>query len=467
MKSIYNLLGCLGIVFSFSNCKRFVEVPSPVTQLVTTSVFSDAGSATAALLSIYTSMYTNMEPFNMSLASGLLSDELTNYSNSTTNLEFYTNSMAAVSNLGCWVTAYNYIYRSNSIIENLQNSQVIVPVIRNQLIGESKFIRAFWHFYLTNSYGDVPLVTTSNYASNSNIARTPRQEIYNQIISDLSDAQNLLNPNYVDADDTSLTAERIRPNKWAAAALLARVYLYTGKYDSAEMEATMVIGNSGLYSLDSNLNNVFLANSTEAIWQIAVPSPNPFGSNTAEGVNYILVADPTLATISPQLLSSFEPGDARMVNWISTFADTTISPEKIYYFPYKYKIQYSTTVTEYEMVLRLAEIFLIRAEARAMQNNTLGAATDLNVIRKRANLSNTNAITPSGLLAAILHERQVELFTEWGHRWFDLIRTGNVNAVMSVVTPKKEGSWSPNWQLYPIPQVDRKSDPNLTQNNGY
>ena len=100
-----------------------------------------------------------------------------------------------------------------------------------------------------------------------------------------------------------------------------------------------------------------------------------------------------------------------------------------------------------------------------------GAIDDLDKLRQRARLpllSITNpGISQNALLAAILQERRIELFTEWGHRWLDLKRTNNVNTVMSVVTPLKGGTWSPNWTLYPIPSQDLQYNPKMTQNVGY
>jgi len=121
------------------------------------------------------------------------------------------------------------------------------------------------------------------------------------------------------------------------------------------------------------------------------------------------------------------------------------------------------------MMLRLAEQFLIHAESLVHQNKNLDQArSDINDIRTRAGLGEyTGPLIKDSLLVAILHERQVELFTEWGHRWFDLIRTGNVDSVMSVITPQKGGIWYPEWALFPIPQSERRIDFNLTQNEGY
>jgi len=120
--------------------------------------------------------------------------------------------------------------------------------------------------------------------------------------------------------------------------------------------------------------------------------------------------------------------------------------------------------------MRLAEQYLIRAETEAngAGGGTNSAVQDLNIIRNRAGLANYSGATDkASLVTAILHERQVELFTELGHRWLDLKRTATVNAVMSVVTPQKGGTWDANWQLYPIPRTEIQVNPNLKQNPGY
>jgi hypothetical protein len=123
------------------------------------------------------------------------------------------------------------------------------------------------------------------------------------------------------------------------------------------------------------------------------------------------------------------------------------------------------------MMLRLSEQYLIHAEAVVRQNKDLDqAVNDINTIRHRAGLGDYMGPQDNAdsLMAAILHERQVELFSEWGHRWFDLIRTGNINALMDTITPLKGGAaWRPEWTLYPIPFSEMQIDFNLTQNPGY
>jgi hypothetical protein len=268
----------------------------------------------------------------------------------------------------------------------------------------------------------------------------------------------------------SPTTERVRPNKWAATALLARAFLYNQQWDSADAAASRVIKNTALYQLDT-LNGVFLKNSTEAIWQL---QPVNTGWNTEDARIFILPpTGPTTNSsvtgypviLSPQLLSNFEPGDARRLAWV----DSVIVNGSTFYYPFKYKnATLNNPITEYLMVLRLGEQYLIRAEARAQENTNIGdAQTDLNTIRQRAGLGATGASDEGSLLAAIQHERQAELFTEWGHRWLDLKRTGEVNVVMSNLTKVSGWTWNTEWQLYPIPLYDITQDPKLVQNNGY
>lgn len=457
-------------LLSVAGCKKFVEVNVPATNTVTEKVFSSDATATSALLNIYQKMHNNAESFTLEQTTGFLGDELKNYSSSSSSIDYYTNSMTALSTYGPWNNAYNYIYQANAIIEGLQDNNAVSAAAIKQLSGEAKFIRAFWFFHLANCYGNIPLPVTTNYEVNAALPQTDRSGVYQQIIADLTDAQNLLNTNFVDATDTVVTTDRVRPTKWAATALLARAYLYSGDYANAEVQATAVINNSGQFSLLTDLSKIFLANSNEAIWQLAIVLPNSY--NTVEGKNFILTGAPSQQAISTQLISAFEANDKRRTNWVGTFT-TSSSPAISYYYPYKYKVQTGTAVSEYTMVLRLAEQYLIRAEARAQKTgmDLNGAISDLNIIRHRAGLGDySGTVNQSSVVQAILHERQVELFTEWGHRWFDLVRTGAADAVLGApgnVCQFKGGAWSPNWKLFPVPQAEINKDHNLSQNTGY
>lgn len=469
-KYVLELLSVCCMIMGITGCKKFVQIDPPDDRLVTASVFSNSNSATAAVTAIYTQMQG--ESYSMAQNCGLLSDELTNNSLDQGLTGFYQNAMSPIiTPASLWNDAYSYIYQANAILGALQNSQ-ITNMIKHQLMGEAKFVRAFWYFYLTNCYGDVPLVTNTDYTINSQLPRAARSSIYKQILADLSEAEFLLSVNFVDQTDTTGSADRIRPTKWAAAALMARVYLFTGDYESAEQKATELIENSSLFRIEPDLNNVFLANSVETIWQLAVPTPNTF--NTVDGNAFILISIPNsngtlnTCTISPTLLNSFEQGDLRRTNWIDSFT-TSDPPIVSYFFPYKYKVYLSNDITEYTMMLRLSEQYLIRAEARTqLGKDTSDILADLNAIRVRAGLSvYAGSMDKPSLLAAILHERQVEFFTEWGNRWLDLIRTGSADAIMPAITQSKGGQWNTNGQLFPIPQAERQKDVHLSQNPGY
>jgi len=477
VKFIFNppLLALTISLILVQGCRKFVEIAPPVTMPTAGSVFDNATTATGAQLGIYLQMFG--ESVDKSAKFGMLADELTSYSTDGFTRLLYINSLSpAFAYGGSWSPAYNYIYQANSVIEGLAASNSIPAAIKKQLTGEALFLRSFWNLYLTSWYGDIPLVNSTDYKANNLLKRTPNQQVCRQIISDLKQAETLLNSEYVDQSDTAISTDRTRPNASAAEAVLARAYLYSKVYDSAEIEATNVINNS-MYTLEPNLNNVFLAGSQEAIWQLQTPQPNTM--QAIDGNQFILLAAPDLGvtncwTISPQLMSSFEPGDGRMTSWIGVYTDNTVTPAVSYYYPFKYQVHDASNNpggrTEYPVVLRLAEQYLIRAEARAMQNNSSGALSDLNAIRHRAGLGDyAGATDQASLVAAILHERQVELFTEWGHRWLDLVRTGNANTVMLVVAPQKGGTWSADGhqQLLPIPQGELSLDYNLTQNPGY
>ena len=113
-------------------------------------------------------------------------------------------------------------------------------------------------------------------------------------------------------------------------------------------------------------------------------------------------------------------------------------------------------------------MLLIRAEAALKQNKLDNAVIDVNAIRARAGLADyAGSVTAEAIEGEINHQRQSELFTEWGHRWLDLKRTGNIDAVMNAACTLKGGSWKSEWQLYPISLTELQRGVNLFQNQGY
>ncbi len=441
------------------SCDEFIEVDTPRTEIVTATVFNSDASAMSAVRGIYSLMMAspNFVRAGLEEYTGTASDELISYASSINTQQFYQNSINPTNAELIhyfWREPYKFINNANGILEGLQNSEGMTDSGERQAEGEAKFIRAFCHFYLATLFGDVPFLTSIDYNVTSIAERIPFNDVMLSIESDILDARALL------ADDYSFSnGERIQPNKWAATALLARVYLYLNDWEKAEAMASEVISNP-TYLLEADLNDVFLKNSNEAIWQLQPVVP---GLNAGQGSLFVLNNAPNTfsrrVSMTPELIAAFEEDDQRKSLWTGTFTNATGSWSYIH----KYKVRVNTVVTEYGMVLRLAEQYLIRAEARAHLNDIEGSQADVNVIRNRAGLPNTTATDKVTLLNAIEHERRIELCGEAGHRWLDLKRTGRVDEVMSAVKP----NWESTDQLFPIPQSERLLNPNLSQNLGY
>lgn len=466
MKRIVDFkIGLIGICFILSSCEDFLEVEAPDHKIVSETVFMDDQTAISTMTGIYNELFraafSGGWENSITVLAGLSSDNLKTIRENDLSLrEFSENNIQPNNNrnLSLWSSAYNIIYMTNSLLEGIENSESISVNIKNSLEGEAKFIRAFSYFYLTNLFGEVPLVLSTDYRANSLSSQTQTDLIYEQILSDLNDAINLLDEEY-------RNGERTRANRYAATALMARVNLYLENWPEAERFSSIVIAQNGPYEILEDLNEVFLANSQEAIWQISPLGRGGSLPYTNEGLVFLF--DPffpslTKFALSDELINSFEEGDLRYINWVG-FHDGSGN-----YYSNKLKVGISVgEITEYSMVLRLTEQYLIRAEALAMEGNLTAAISDLNIIRERANLpllTETNpGIDQEGLLKIILEERQKELFTEWGHRWLDLKRKGKAGEILS--------SYNPNWEntdaLYPIPAQERMKNPNLNQNQGY
>jgi hypothetical protein len=443
----------------FQSCKKFVDVDPPIDKLSSEIVFKDPETANSAVRGIYASMmktYPDITSGGITLYTGLSSDELYNANKSSLTLSEFTSNALSASNsvvgYDFWYKGYKIIYHTNACIEGLENNSLIEPSLRDQLLGETVFIRAFMYYYLVSIYGDVPLLLKTEYEENAKAPRTEAATIYAQIIADVKLAQSLLTTSYY-------TNGSVRPNKWTATALLARLYLTIGQWEFAEQEASSII-NSGMYTIEADLNNVFLSSSKEAIWQLM---PVATGFNTTEGRTFIPASwssGPPDFPLTDYLLNSFEGNDLRKVSWVAS----KIAIGNTYSYPYKYKINgYGLPVTEYYMIFRLAEQYLIRAECYARQGKFDEAKNDINIIRERAGLLGTVAITLEEILNVIMHERRIELFAEWGHRWFDLKRTGKSTEVLSLIKP----DWQATDTLYPIPLGDIHQNPFLEQNHGY
>lgn len=483
MKTKNILILIIAGLISLASCKKVLEVDLPINKIAADKVYEKAGTAIAAITGVYEVLATDFQsPYaginGIPVITGFLSDELV-----TTNGDFeqvYLNNVVSRTD-PIWNLGYrDIIYRCNAVIEGVQKSKSLNDQLKSRLIGEAKFTRAFIHFYLTNLYGDIPLILGTDFKTNSTAVRTPKAIVYEAIVKDLEDAKISLTDSYLNVDMITVGQERIRPNKYAAMALLARVFLYQEKWDKAEQESTAVINNSSQYSLTS-LNEVFLKNSKESIWQLQ-PNPNAEGGtqkNTPDGRILIPFYDSGSGLFdAPQnyignyVLSEIETGDLRHTEWIKEI--TTFSGDH-YNVMYKYKVGRELggpdVSQEYLCVLRLGEQYLIRAEARANLGKIIGtesAKKDVDMIRSRAGLGSTNSNDKEEMLKTIAHERYIELLCE-GHRWNDLKRTGEIDSRMERVAKLKGSNWSKYKALLPIPLDEFALNPSLAghQNAGY
>jgi starch-binding outer membrane protein, SusD/RagB family len=463
MRTTFQFVVCAGLLFSTSlNSCEFVEIEEPRTQLIKTTVFSSDATANAAIADIYYELssngFANGGTSSISFYCGLSSDELINYfsTGSSTGQEaqqINENVIAPNSSriLSLWSQMYKVIYKSNAVLEGLSASSSISAQLKDQLMGEAYFIRAFCFFYLVNLWGDVPITLSTDYQYNTRVPRMAKELVYEQIKSDLLQAQALLVYEY-----SFSKSERIRANKGAATALLARTYLYTGNWADAEEQASLVINNTTLYKLES-IANVFLKNNSEAILQLS----NDFG-NTNDAKTFLITTAPNYCAMRNSFASGFEQNDRRLTQWIGISSNGTNS----FYFSNKYRSLVASPINEYSTLLRLIEQFLIRAEARAHLNNLEGALNDVNAVRRRAGLNDFQGLDAESILLSVEQERKVEFFCEWGHRWLDLKRTNKVDAVVGALKPT---TWVPTASLYPIPEMQIANDPAManSQNPGY
>lgn len=448
----YTYIFSFFLLIGLTSCDDMLEVDLPSNELSSVTIYASDPTAEAAVNGIYNSMVTYAFYGSLHADFGQTSDELflkTQLANVYTSNEIPVNDGDTGS---MWTSFYKTIFNANSVIEGISGSNTLTASKTPRWIAEAKFLRAYCYFYMTNIWGDVPLILTTNVDQTSLAPRTSQTEIYNQIVLDLTEASSDLPVNY-----TNYNSQRIRATKWAAEALLARVNLYLGKWSEASTHASAVISQTANYKMITGLtstNSPFIADNNEAIWQI----PYFTTAYSYEGAALFSTAGTYLLRKGNTL---FETGDARKTNWTISVA---ASDGVMYLAPRKYKNAYVTAPVERSTVLRLAELYLIRAEARVKSNDITGAQEDINVIRNRALLPSTTLTDPTQLLALIALERERELFAEFGHRWFDLKRTGTIDQVLGAIAGK---TWTSTDSLFPIPETAIRSNPFLTQNSGY
>ncbi|WP_233530570.1 RagB/SusD family nutrient uptake outer membrane protein [Gelidibacter salicanalis] len=462
----YKYIILISLYLLHTSCEDFVSVEVPDYKIISETVFSNDITANSAVVGIYNELFkadfSNGNFRSVTMLAGLSGDNLRTTALNYAMIEFGENEILNTNsyNLDLWSSAYKIIYMCNAVLDGLQMSEGVTTKMKDKLMAEARFVRAFVYFYLVNLYGDVPLIQTTDYRVNALASRNTTPEVYELIIDDLKSAVAVLDINFDNG-------ERLRANKFTAMALLARTYLFVEDWENAETFSNQVIDSSDNYTLLENLNEVFLVNSKESIWQLSPAGRGALSFITNEARIFILTSPPPNSqqpvALSSEIIESYDNEDLRLKHWIGKF-DTE---NQAFYYPFKYKNNSQGIITEYNMVMRLAEQYLIRAEARAQLGKLTESIVDLDKIRKRANLQLISDSAPDigkeALLDSISKERNRELFSEWGHRWLDLKRTGIATEVLS----NKKSSWQDTDLLYPIPEDEINKNPNLTQNNGY
>jgi hypothetical protein len=416
-------------------CEEFLE-KAPYDIITDNIVILSIEDAETALLGAYSALQSAEAYGNQTIGStGTLSDELIHSGSFPTVAEFDNNAVlpSNVTLQNLWAAYYAGLYRANVVIERTEPLTADQD-LKDQIIGEAKFLRALMHFDLVKLFGGIPYANTSDLATLRSLDRTPAETVYANIIADLNEAITLLDG--IDHGNNK------RANDWVAKAMLARVQLYAGNTAQAGTLANDVIEN-GPYSLEANYADVFAGDSEEVLFEIF------FSVQDQNGLAFWLREDGRWEYApSPQLVAAFEVNDDR--------ADMIEPHSQGGFQAAKYTDR--ATGTDQTVVLRLAEMYLIRAEANI---GNAQADDDVNEIRNRAGLGDISGVD----LDDILQERFVELCFE-GHRWNDLVRTGRANTIMAVVNPT-------NWQntdvLMPIPQREIQQNPTLVgkQNPGY
>ena len=487
MKLKYNLIAIALLGFSFSSCSDFLE-QNPQTDLSENDFYKTADDILSAVNGAYSSLQEGDIYGNWYVFGEIPSDNTRNQlSGSVTTQnefdQFYIdtqNSMIA----NFWKAAYKVINRTNTILGRIDGIEINTE-LANRYKLECKFIRALMYFNLVRVYGDVPLVLKEISISESyDILREPKENVYNQIIDDLKEAQGL--------PVSYSTAEDGRATQGAAKALLADVYMTLHKYAEAETILAEII-NSGRYSLLENtpgsLNidgykNVFSPvnhNSKEGIFEIQfLKGGYGEGSNYANnfapensGTNVVAVGG-TGGNNIPEMdiYNAYEEGDLRRDFSMSLgYYDNRKNNEwvesryvcKFMDVPYQ-----NNDASNNYPVIRYADVILMYAEALNQNGKTAEACKYLNMTRRRGFGYQTTETSPVDLQTTdkaqfalmVEQERRVELAFE-NHRWFDLIRTGRAVEVMK----SKGFSLNETNLICPIPQKQIDVNPKLTQND--
>ena len=447
----------LVFLLSAGACQEVLE-PKPVDLLIDELVLNEAADVQPVRLGMYSSLRAASSPI---IIAGDFTADYVQF-NGTFNdyrelsVKQITAANGAVNAL--WSGLYRTIYVANFMIENLPKVVGVPEATRKEVLAEARFLRGFANFIGAYTYGDVPQVTTTNQGSNRTIGRTAKATILTSVLADYEAA--LVDLPGVAAGSTNITTNATYLNKTSCRAALARYYLYQKNWVKAEELAMAVIG-SGVYRLETNYVDLVTRDFTaEAILEVGYNLSDDPGTS-AFGLNNILSGRREVIP-SNQLVLSLVSTEAGQRQQTIGFSAQNLRGSDNGWTVRKYGT--ASEDNNNIVLIRLAEMYLIRAEARAQQGKLAPAVADLNVLRTRAKAPAVAVTAQADVLLAVERERVYELAFE-GHRWYDLVRTGRAQAVMSAFSP----NWNSRYELWPIPQSEIQQNPTLRgqQNPGY
>lgn len=418
---------------------------NPELNITDDQAFVSGSSAQSALTGTYSRLQSNSYYGRDYVVFGYLSADNVEWSGSFNFFQQIDANQLTADNstvTSTWGAIYSTINSANHIIEKAQSVEdpTFDQADKDRVQGEAFFIRALAYFDLARAWGGVPLVLdyTQTPDDGRGIARSSLDDTYAQVLDDLELAEGLL-PDEVD---------RNRATLHTVYALRARLHLYLEEWEDAEDYATRVIDHPEYELVQPYSEFIQKKNSSESIFELSYDNANRNNHNgyfLPSGQGGRLEWRPT--EVFTELVRDPDVGGNRAV---LVDDENGVTYGNLYFR--------SSTGDDPAYILRVAELYLNRAEARAQLNLTEDAADDLNEIRARAGVPVTEAVTREELLSAIETERRIEFALE-GHRWFDLIRTQRAGDVLGVTDTNR-------W-LLPIPLRELNADPDLTQNDGY
>jgi len=448
-----SLILALTLLLTSAGCKKLITTDSPKNQLTPDKVYTDSNAVENVLINIYANFERNIYP-TLQLSLSLYSDELSYYGYDSNTNEFNLSKISPGNqrNLNIWSRLYGMIYQCNDILEQLPTAAQLPSAFKQRISGEAYFLRGFAYFHLVNLYAHIPLILQTDVNLSSKARQVNAESIYTQIEKDLIAAKELLQP-YPQAP------QKTRADKYTATAFLSKVYLYQKKWQQASSNANELI-SSGIFQMDDP-ENAFKSTSKESIFQFWTPQ----GYNYTSPELILSSSNTPQYALNIKFADAFENNDWRKLYWTGLKIINDGSKDIKYIYPTKYtNVNPNNEEPEYLIVLRLAEQYLIQAEAKAEQEDFEGAVTAINIVRKRANLQPLPQLNSVQYYRdAILKERRLELFIEGANRFFELKRTGQLNTVMEELKP----SWLPRAKDLPIPRSELLANTNLIQNQDY